>query len=145
MLIVDVRDHPDAAARLRLATVGIQAPHPVVYRLAVGEQPLRHALADDRHRFTVAAIVVIELAACQERNTKDREEPGTDGPNSQRRWFFTVCRGVAVGAEFEAGTKRSGIAPWDQDARCNAGDARKLADSACRPIVEVERGRAAHA
>ena len=56
VLVVDVGDDADDAARLRLPEIRIGPPHVAVQRLAVRKQPLRHALADDDDQLVAAAV-----------------------------------------------------------------------------------------
>ena len=75
VLVVHVRYHADDAAA-GAAEDRIGPPEVPVHRVAVGEHPLRDALAHDHHELLAAPIVVGEVATGEQRDAERREEAG---------------------------------------------------------------------
>ena len=78
VLVIHVRDDADDAAGHGLPEIGIGPPHVPVRRVAVREQSLCHALADDRHGLAAVAVIVREITAGEQRDAEHGEEARRD-------------------------------------------------------------------
>src|SRR2546422_873313 len=84
---------PDNARRHRLSVYREDriGPREVpVHRVAVREQPLCQALADDGHRFGSATVIVGEFAARDERDAEHGEEARRHHAHPPARILFPV-------------------------------------------------------
>src|SRR6185503_2771206 len=115
----------DDAARLGLPEERVGPPQLPAQRVAIREQPLRDALADNHDGLAVAAIVGREVAAGDDRDANHREESRRDDPEPSVWGLLTACRRVTLGVELEPGRQRAGVAPRHEAAERNAFDARQ--------------------
>jgi len=110
VLVVQVGHDADDAARLGFAERRTVPPQLSIEGVAVGEQTLRDALADDDDGRGAGAVVSREIAAGNHWNPEHPEEARPDEPQPPVRVLFSVGRRVALDGEPEAGP-RAGVAP----------------------------------
>ena len=58
--------------------------HMMVQRIAIGEHPLRYALAYNRDQLATAAVGIVEIASFDDRQAQRCEKSGRDDPNHAR-------------------------------------------------------------
>src|SRR5262249_24206556 len=136
VLVIHVRYDADDAAGLPLSTTG--PPQTSVDRVAVGEQALCHALADDSHQFAAVPVLVRKVSAGEDWDTEHCEESRRDGPEPTSRVFFAI-RGL-VPLECKLGLKACAlVAPGHDHSGRDALHARQLADPPSCLLEEFER------
>ncbi len=139
VLIVGVRHDADDAARQRLAAeVRIGPPHLPVQRLAVREEPLRDALADDHHRLRAAAVLVGEIAPGEHRDADHGEEARRHNAEPRARILFAIRRRVTLDREWHSRAETAGIAPGHEASDRDAVHAGQLGDAPRRFLIKVD-------
>ena len=105
VVFIHVGDDADNAAGAKTSKIGPQigrreAP---VERVTVGEQPLRHALVDDGHKFLAGTVAVCEIPAGDDRNAEHCEILRGNDSQPTRRGFFAVGGLVALDDKLQLG------------------------------------------
>ena len=85
-------------------------PELAVERVAVREQPIRDALADDDDEFAAFAIVGGEIATGDDGHADDVEEAGRDDPQPAVRILLAVRRRMPLDCELDSAAEAAGIA-----------------------------------
>src|SRR5579871_6336273 len=112
----------------------------MVERLALGEHPLRQALAYDSNAIASVAVGVVEITSLDHRQAKRRKKCGRDHAQPGTVMLLAVGWNMAIGAEFEREIVIA-IAPRDGRADRNVLNTRQFADSPHRfPVKRDDLG-----
>src|SRR5205814_4356011 len=106
-------------------------------RLPVRKHPLRHALADDRHRLAVFAIELVEIASGDHRHAERGENSGRNDAELAARIVFRRPANVTFSGELHAGAERAPFPPWRKSAQSDAVYTRQLVYAPDRFFVEI--------
>src|SRR5271166_2230107 len=83
----------------------------VVQRIALGENPLRQALAYNRNQLAAVAVGIVEIASFEDRQAKCCEKCWRDDSKPRVGMFLGRRRNVPVGRKFEVVVVIGSIAP----------------------------------
>ena len=100
VLFIHVRDDADNAAGCKTSTIGPQIGRRVE-RVAVGEQPLRHALVDDGHGFLVVRSLSVKSRPGEDRDAEHSRNTQAKRFATDPSGFFAIRGLVALGDKLQ--------------------------------------------
>ena len=122
--VIEVGNHADNPTRF-LAQVDeladrIRPEQLAVHDLGGREHSLGQRLTDDHDLLRAGAIVSVEVAAGQDRNTKRGEEPRSDRPRTGNRILFAVLPDAPFNRKLHAAAQVIDVAPRHRAANRDA-------------------------